>query len=309
MIVKKLAIVCAAAAVTAVTAISASANVIVTGDPTTTTGANMVLVGSSESAAIKADTTGVGFVYDLYVGRYTVGAGDTVAGSNLVGNIAQGVTGGAFNLGDDILIIGWKAGVQNPGGEASNESNTFLKVDPNANGGYATAAAPGGPATSFSLSDAGDYQLSTTRNNFNQFRVDNFRYNDGTSATTYPLQGGVAGAAFTDNLEDLAFRTFGVNVSPTLSTQYPLLGSQLMLLNVTDLNNLSFNGQDTNTLTDSLQFYLQLGNQSGKSGVLFNGQVLAAAPTTAAVPEPATMALGLLSAGAMLLASRRRRHA
>lgn len=309
MIFKNLTMVCAAAAVTAATAISASASVIITGDPTTTTGASLQLAGSSESVALKADTVGVSFVYDLYVGRYTVSAADVVAGVNIVGNTGEGATGGNFNVGDDILVIGWKAGTQNPGGIANNESNTFLKVDPNLNGGYATAAEPGGPVTSFSQSDAGDYQISTSRNDFNSFRVDDFRYNDGVSATTYPLQGGAQGDPFTDLLENLPFRTFGVNVSPTLSTQYPLLGSQLMLLNVTDLNNLSFNSQDANAIGDSLQFYLQLGNLAGKSGVVFDGEILADAAPVNAVPEPATMALGLMGATAMLIASRRRRLA
>lgn len=76
-------------------------------------------------------------------------AGDTVSGATVIGNTAQGVTGGSFGVGSEILVIGWKATAPAAGGSASAVSDGFLKFAANLNGGYQPASAPGGASTSF----------------------------------------------------------------------------------------------------------------------------------------------------------------
>ncbi|WP_197169364.1 PEP-CTERM sorting domain-containing protein [Novipirellula galeiformis] len=266
---------------------------VITGDPTTTTGAGLQLIGNSMDPQFKADTIGGGFAYDVYTGRYTVSASDVIGGANVIGNTGQGVQGGAFNIGDDIFVIGWKSTADNgSGGLFASTGDNFLKLDPNGNAGYQPASAPGGAVTSFSNSDAGDAQLQNSRNDGNQFRFRSFRFNDG-SGSSYPLQDEVASAPFTDPLEDLPFRAFGVNTGGVT----PKVESQIYLLNVTALNNSSFNGTPFNPIGQGLPFYMHLAGESGSTGV---------AIPAATVPEPTS--LGLMLAGASLLGLRHRRR-
>ncbi len=263
---------------------TAMAGVVVTGDPTTTTGINFTNAGNSSDAGIQADITGAGYNYDIFVGKYTVDGSDTFTGSNVIGNTAEGLTGGSFNVGDSILAIAFKPTTQNSGGSQEVVSNGFFKFDAN-NDSYAPATAPGGAKTSFGLADPGDYQLSTSRNFGGEFRVDGFRFNDGSNPSTYPLQDGTSepqtprGGFFNDPAADLPFRTFGVNGNPGNT---PTLLSQILLVNLTDLNALSFNGQDVNDLGDNFTFYTFLGNGDGQTGAVIQ-----------VVPEPVAAMGGL----------------
>lgn len=266
---------------------------VITGDPTTTTGAGLQLVGNSTDPQFQADVSGSGYGYDVYVGRYTVSAGDSTSGANLIGNTAEGVTGGSFNVGDDIFVIGWKSTTENAGNLVAATGDNFLKLNPTGNAGYLPASAPGGPVTSFSNSVPGDAQLHFSRNDANEFRTVGFRFNDGTGTSLYPYQVGGVGSAFSPLLIDLPFRAFGVNGStdPT-----PNVLSQLYLLNVTDLNAASFGGQPFNPIGAGLPFYMTISSQGNSTGVVI--------PATAAVPEPASVALLLVGAG--VLSMRRR---
>lgn len=274
------------------------AAVTITGDPTSTTGANLVRLGNSQDAQYKADETGAGFAYDIYTGRYTVEAGDTTMGSNLVGNTVEGANGGAFNLGDDIYVIGWKSTVLGSDSKLiQSTGDNFLKLDPNGNAGYQPASAPGGPVTSFSNSDAGDVQLNSTRNFGNEFRFSNFRFNDGSGSTTHPYQDGESNSAFTPPLEDLPFRAFGVNTAgfkaDGITPETLAVESQVYLFNVTDLNSSSFGGVAFNDIGSDLPFYMFLASSAGKTGVV--------------IPEPTSLAL--LGLGGLALISRRSRQA
>ncbi len=269
---------------------SAWASVVITGDPTTTSGLNLTRIGNSQDPSIKADNSSSGFNYDLYIGRYTVTAGDTVMGTKIVGNTGQGATGGAFSAGSEVLMIGWKATTPTVGGSDRAISDGFLKFDANLNGGYRPASDPGGLSTSFSNSDPGDFQLQTSRNG-SEFRVSSFRfYESATNPSTYPLQSGVAaGGTFTVPLADLAFRSFGVNAA---ASGRPLeLSSQLFLLNITTLNSQSFGGTDVNDFGSTLNFYMQQGNGQGKTGIVV---------TNLAIPEPSAAILVGLSLLALL---------
>lgn len=269
--------------------------VTLTGDPTTTTGVTLNLIGNSQDLAIKADSTGKGYAYDIYTGGYTITAGDTVAGSNIIGNTAQGATGGSFAIGDQIMVIGWKATTPNVGGSTAAYSDGFLKFDQNLNGTYAPASAPGGAQTSFSNSDPGDFQLQTTRNSNNAFKVSSFRFYETGNSNTYPLQvGGVAAGAFTDPLGDLAFRTFSVNVAAPAATYE--ISSQLILLNITQLNSQSFGGTPVNTFGSLVNFYIYEGNNAGKTGAVIK---------YAGVPEPSTAGLIILGLGSILFHRKR----
>lgn len=263
--------------------------VTLTGDPTTTTGVILNLLGNSQDFTLKADSTGAGYAYNIYSGGYTVSAEDSVLGTNIVGNTAQGATGGSFSIGDQIMVIGWKATTPNVGGSSAGYSDGFLKFDQNLNGTYQPASAPGGAQTSFSNSDPGDFQLQTTRNNSNSFKVSSFRfYQDATHNNTYPLQvGGVANGAFIDPIGDLAFRTFGINVAAPASAFE--LSSQLILLNITQLNSQSFGGTPVNDFGPIVNFYIFQGNNSGKTGAVIKA---------AGVPEPTTAILLILGVAA-----------
>ncbi len=275
------------------------ADVVITGDPTSTTGANLQRIGNSQDAAFKADELNGGFAYDIYVGRYNVQAGDSTSGPDLIGNTGEGATGGAFDVGDDIYVIGWKSTATNTDGSlVLSTGDNFLKIDPNGNAGYQPASAPGGAVTSFSNSDAGDYQLQSSRNGNedkvkNEFRFSSFRYNDGAGGPyVYQSDPGNSNSVYTQALEDLPFRAFGVNRAGLKSNgqpETPAVESQVYLLNITDLNAASFNGTDTNDIGDSLKFYAFLAGQNGKTGVV--------------IPEPASLAL--LGLGSLAFLGRR----
>lgn len=280
----------------------ASAVATLTGDPTTTLNAGLTLVGNSFDADLQSVNQGAGFSYDVYVGRYNVSATDTVLvtpGTDVVGNTGEGATGGAFNVGDDIYVIGWKA-TQPAGGTALAGNNGFLKINPNGNAGYRLATDPGGAAGSFtSLSEAGDTQLSTSTNFGNEFRFVDYRFNNGTSPTTYPLQSGTSSGSFDRPLADLPFRTFGIDESGTDGSSSERLSSQLFLLNVSDLNagpHPSTFGVQPADIGSNLKFFLELGNPA-EGG-------LPAGSTAVIVPEPASAAA--LAIGGMVLLRRRR---
>lgn len=271
--------------------------VVLTGNPTTTTGVTLTRLGNSQDGGLKADSSGVGFAYDIYVGSYTVSAGDTVSGSNIVGNTAQGATGGGFTIGSQIMLIGWVATTPNVGGSTAAGADGFLKFDQSLTGNYHPANAPGGAVTSFSTASVpGDFQLQTSRNSSSEFRVTSFRFNqDALNNNTYPMQtGGVASGSFISPQADLPFRTFGINVSAPAST--PALTSQLIALNLSALNGMSFGGTDVTDFGPIVNFYMYKGNVAGKTGVVIN---------SAPVPEPTT--IGMFVLGSILLLRRRQR--
>ena len=267
-----------------------------TGDPSTTTGAGLVRLGNSLDSSIFAGNVGLGYSYDVYTGRYTVSSTDTASGTGLIGSTV-GATGGSFDVGDEVYVIGWKSTqFDTNGGLVGATGDQFIKMDPNGNGGYLPSSAPGGPNTSFSgNSDPGDFQLQNSRNFGNDFRFSSFLFNEGGAGLTYPLQDGGANSAFTTIEVDLPFRAFGLLESGSGGPDRVI--SQTFLLNLTDLSASSFGGVDVNDF-DNIAFQMLI-SADGDSRAFWAG-----GDTQVVIPEPATAILGAL--GSLLLLRRRR---